>query len=256
MTTDDERVGYLAGDTGLSLDASERAELDALRALLADEATWAEPPDGLEARVIAAVQAAAAAEAGSTGTTPEAVPLPPPTATPAGPGPSPGGPGGPPTPITDARSVRRRSGGAGRRGWMLAAGGLAAAIVLVVGAAFLAQLGGRSDADTLAASLVPTDLAPGASAEATMTRTDSGWRIELDGSGLPRLDGGRFYEAWLRNADGVLVSIGTFNEPAQVTLWAGVSPRDFRTITVTQEEADGDPTSSGQRVLTGEVELG
>ena len=41
---------------------------------------------------------------------------------------------------------------------------------------------------------------------------DSGWRIELDASGLPRLDNGRFYEAWLRNAAGVLVPLGTFNE--------------------------------------------
>ena len=58
----------------------------------------------------------------------------------------------------------------------------------------------------------PTDLVPGADGEATLTKTSSGWRIELDATGLPRLDGGRFYEAWLRNAAGVLVPIGTFNE--------------------------------------------
>jgi hypothetical protein len=51
--------------------------------------------------------------------------------------------------------------------------------------------------------------------------------IELDATGLPRLDRGRFYQAWLRNADGVLVPIGTFNEGQKVTLWAGVSPKDF-----------------------------
>ena len=48
-------------------------------------------------------------------------------------------------------------------------------------------------------------LVPGAKGEATLTKTSSGWRIELDATGLPRLDGGRFYEAWLRNAAGVLV---------------------------------------------------
>ena len=53
---------------------------------------------------------------------------------------------------------------------------------------------------------------PGAGGEATLTKTSSGWRIELDATGLPRLDGGRFYEAWLRNPAGVLVPIGTFNE--------------------------------------------
>ena len=43
--------------------------------------------------------------------------------------------------------------------------------------------------------------------------------------------------------------IGTFNEGTDVTLWAGVSPHDFRTLTVTQEQADGNQASSGQRVL-------
>ena len=38
-----------------------------------------------------------------------------------------------------------------------------------------------------------------------------------------------FYQAWLRNAAGVLVPIGTFNEGRNVTLWAGVSPKDYPT---------------------------
>ena len=74
--------------------------------------------------------------------------------------------------------------------------------------------------------------------------------------GFPRLDGGRFYEAWLRNAAGVLVPIGTFNEGRNVTLWAGVSPKDFTTLTVTREQADGDQASSGEKVLVGTVEHG
>ena len=40
-----------------------------------------------------------------------------------------------------------------------------------------------------------------------------------------------------------------------MTLWAGVSPDDFPTLTVTVEEADGDQASSGQRVLIGEISL-
>ena len=97
---------------------------------------------------------------------------------------------------------------------------------------------------------------PEPSGEATLTKTISGWRIELDATGLPRLDGGRFYEAWLRNADGVLVPIGTFNEGEDVTLWAGVSPKDFTTLTVTREQADGDQASSGEKVLVGTVDTG
>ena len=70
-------------------------------------------------------------------------------------------------------------------------------------------------------------------------------------SGLPRLDRGRFYEAWLRNGAGVLVPIGTFNEGKSVTLWAGVSPESFRTLTVTRELANGNQASSGEKVLVG-----
>ena len=44
MTTDNDRVAYLEGEADPSLDPVERAELDELRALLADEAIWASPP--------------------------------------------------------------------------------------------------------------------------------------------------------------------------------------------------------------------
>ena len=84
-----------------------------------------------------------------------------------------------------------------------------------------------------------------------MLKTNSGWEIKLDATGLPRLDGGQFYQAWLRNADGVLVPIGTFNEGTDVTLWAGVPPDQFPTMTITRESADGNQDSSGQRVLVG-----
>ena len=49
--------------------------------------------------------------------------------------------------------------------------------------------------------------------------------------------------------------IGTFNEGRDVTLWAGVSPEDFTTLTVTRELADGDQASSGETVLIGEVDI-
>jgi hypothetical protein len=104
------------------------------------------------------------------------------------------------------------------------------------------------------AALAATDLVPGARGESTLTQTSSGWRIELDATGLPRLAGGRFYEAWLRNTAGVLVPIGTFNEGRKVKLWAGVSPKDFPIVTVTREQADGDQASSGEKVLVGTVD--
>ena len=75
-------------------------------------------------------------------------------------------------------------------------------------------------------------------------------------TGLPRLENGRFYQAWLRDSADVIVPIGTFNEGREVTLWAGVSPNDFRTLTVTREQADGDQASSGEKVLAGTVDPG
>jgi hypothetical protein len=106
------------------------------------------------------------------------------------------------------------------------------------------------------AALAATELVPGATGEATLSKTASGWRIELDARGLPRLDRGRFYEAWLRDSAGVLVPIGTFNEGRKLTLWAGVSPQDFATLTVTRERADGDQASSGEKVLAGTIASG
>jgi hypothetical protein len=136
--------------------------------------------------------------------------------------------------------------------------GIAAASATAVAAVAigLAVFGSSTSGQRFQAALSPTDLVPNAHGDATLNKTSSGWRIELDATGLPRLGGGRFYEAWLRNGAGVLVPIGTFNEGRDVTLWAGVSPKSFRTLTVTREQADGDQASSGEKVLVGTVHIG
>jgi hypothetical protein len=86
-----------------------------------------------------------------------------------------------------------------------------------------------------------------------LTKTGSGWRVNLDAAGLPRLAGGRYYEAWLKNRTGTLVPVGTFNDARNVTLWAGVPPPDYPSLTVTRQRAGGSPASSGERVLTGSI---
>jgi hypothetical protein len=132
--------------------------------------------------------------------------------------------------------------------------GAAATAVLAVAIGLTVFRSGTSG-ERFHAALAATELAPGAGGEATLTKTASGWRIELDAARLPRLDDGRFYEAWLRNAAGVLVPIGTFNEGREVTLWAGVSPKHFRTLTITRERADGEQASSGEKVLVGTIDV-
>ncbi|HEY3050317.1 MAG TPA: anti-sigma factor [Gaiellaceae bacterium] len=140
------------------------------------------------------------------------------------------------------------------RRFVLAGATVAAVLAVAIGIAVLGS--DSSGGQRFRAALGPTNLVPAASGEATMTKTSSGWRIELRATGLPRRQGRLFYEAWLRNAAGVLVPIGTFNDGRNVTLWAGVSPKSFTTLTVTREQADGDQASSGEKVLVGTVDTG
>jgi hypothetical protein len=137
----------------------------------------------------------------------------------------------------------------------LALGGVAAAAVAAVAIAVVVA-GSGSHGTRFQAALGPTGLAPGARGDATLTKTSSGWRIHLEATGLPRLAGGRFYEAWLRSPAGVLVPVGTFNVGRNVTLWAGVPPTAFTVLTVTRERADGNQASSGEKVLVGPVRTG
>ena len=155
-----------------------------------------------------------------------------------------------------ARLDAQRSARTVRTPRRLALGGVAAAAVAAAAIVAVVIVGSGSSGARFQAALGPTPLAPGARGQATLTRTSSGWRIHLDATGLPRLAGDRFYEAWLRSSAGVLVPIGTFNDGRNVTLWAGVSPASYTVLTVTREQADGNQASSGQKVLAGPVRTG
>lgn len=199
MTTDDDRIAYLAGDAGAPVGPDERAALDDLRSLLADPAVWDDPDPALEDRVVAAV----AAEAG----------------------PRPAG--------------RRRR----RVPWLPVLA--AAAVAVVLGVVVLA---GRSGGQAYRVALA----GPGTTGTATLTRTPSGWRVELRAPALPRRDQGRYYEAYMVDGAGDRVSLGTFNDGRHVTLWAGVGPRSHPGFVVTAATAGGPP---GPVVLTGRIPL-
>ncbi len=221
MTDDNDRVAYLAGEEGVEVDDVTRADLDELMSLLGDETVWAEPGDQLEDDIVAAITA----ESARTPT------------------------GEAPAEVVAPRAACRKRTFSGTRAALTAA----AAVAALAAVGYVVSRGGEETAAEV--SLEGTDLSLGASGTARLTQTDSGWRIELDASGLPRLDDGRFYQAWLKNDEDVLIAIGTFNEPDEVVLWAGVPPSVFSTLTVTEEEADGDPASSGRRVLVGMINL-
>jgi hypothetical protein len=218
---DEDRIAYLQGGNAGSLTPAERAELDRLRGDLGAQATWVEPDPGLEDRIVAAVaQESGRSRAGRANSQ-------------AGIGRS----------LGDRLRLRRPA---------LALGGLAVALVAIALANGLST-GGSGTSPQFTASVSGTALAPSAQGSATLTKTPSGWRIELSATGLPRLAGGRFYQAWLKNPAGVLVPVGTFNDARKVTLWAGVAPSSFPELTVTRQRADGNPASSGERVLLGAI---
>jgi hypothetical protein len=130
----------------------------------------------------------------------------------------------------------------------------AAAAASVAAAFVVTAVGGGTGVHQYVAALAPGVAAPGASGTVSLSPTPAGWRVELRATGLPRLDNGRFYEAWMVNNSGVRVPIGTFNQGPAVTLWSGVSPKQFATVTVTEQDTSSGGGTSGGRVLVGHVD--
>jgi hypothetical protein len=188
-----------------------------LAALLADPSTWAEPSPGLEDAVVRAVQDAAGETKPSSAS------------------------------VTTRSRVRRSR----RRPLLVAA--MAAAVIAVV-AVVLAVSGSGGAHTVYEAQLDPLARGAGAGATATMSKSDAGFRIALEAHGLPALPDGRYYAAWLKDRAGTVVPVGTFSSSnGTVTLWSGVSPTAFRTITVTVQPADHAEPTFGRRVLVGRL---
>lgn len=131
--------------------------------------------------------------------------------------------------------------------------GIAAAVVLFAGFAFVSGGDGRDGFDL---ALDSTELAPEAEGVVEIVDTPNGTVLLLDVSGLPPAPEGSYYEAWLRQDAEVGVSAGTFHlrgGGGEIELWAGVTTEDYPLFTVTiQDEAE--PVSSGRVVLRGLVE--
>ena len=223
-TSDDDRIAYLSGEPVDSLTPQERAELDELRGLLETPATWEEPDAALEDRIVAAI-----AEEARRGRPVESAPA-------AASGPE---------------APRRRRFHWPFRRPALVLGGFATAAAAIVVAIVLA-VGNSSPAPLQFAMVVSgTSLAPSAHGSATLTKMSSGWEIHLSATGLPHLANGRYYQAWLKDAAGILVPVGTFNDAEHVILWSGAPVTQFRSFSVTEQLANGNPVSSGRRVLAG-----
>lgn len=219
----DDPIAYLTGDGGRSLPADLRADLDELRAMLSDPAVWEEPPERLEESVVQAIGEQARHRGART------------------------------TPARWWQAIRRSGWSRPRLGVAALTAGAAVAAAIVV-----LSLPGAGPAPQRFAMIVSgTALAPNAHGSATLTRHPSGWGISLSATGLPHLSGThRYYQAWLRNRAGILVPVGTFNDAQHVSLWSGVPVTQYRTLTVTIQPANGNPASSGRRVLIGSITPG
>lgn len=208
--TDNDEARHVPSDEEL---LTARAQLEALigPAGLDDAALWAEPSANFEDSLMAQVETATAPV---EGTSAEAMP--------AG-----------PLPSTDAE-VTVLADRARRNRW-LAPAAVAAAVLAVVAVVTL-----RPAAPDWEVALGATEEAAGVEATVLGWSEPSGTRVELDISGLDEAPDGFIYELWF--SDGPIhISAGTFHNPDDVTLWAGVSRRDFPRLWITLEPLDNDP---------------
>jgi hypothetical protein len=136
--------------------------------------------------------------------------------------------------------------------WALAfagLGGLAAVAALVLGTMAVGQ------SDNVVA-MTGTELEAQASGEAAVGRTDAGWWIQLDVSGLPPAPEGSYYEGWVWSDEGEGVSIGTFHmrgDEMPIMLWSGVPLGEYPSIWVTLESETEGPEASDAIVMTGRI---
>ena len=198
-------------------DESTRDTAVRFRDLLADDAVWAEPsPTGVD-DLLAAIHAESNADA-----------------------------------VVGAATARRAHSRARSRRLMLVA--VAAGVVALAGVAGV-LVRSADDDNSRTFAVAGTELAPDASAVASVEETGSGVAIELDVSDLPPAEPGTYYQAWVKGPDG-LVTVGTFHMRGgddTVDLWSGVPLDRYPTLTVTLQQEGGGQDSSGQVVLSGDV---
>ncbi|WCB96900.1 hypothetical protein DSM104299_05670 [Baekduia alba] len=128
------------------------------------------------------------------------------------------------------------------------AAAIAAAVVLVLT---------RSHDDDAIPAPPPTTLAlrplDGVAVRAQLVVDPSGTEAELRAAGLMPSGAHDYYEAWLADANGRMVSMGTFRVPADgrvdVHMPVAVDLSDYQLVDVSLEPDDGNPAHSDRSVL-------
>lgn len=144
-----------------------------------------------------------------------------------------------------------RSGG----GWWFWAS--AAAALLVVAVLGVGLFRAITDDSSSGVPLSATALAPEAGGEVRVEEAGENFRVELEVWGMPELREDEYYEMWYYAEDGGRISCGTFRAGPEgrttVNLTAPANARDYPEIEITREPDNGDPSSSGEAVLEGEL---
>jgi hypothetical protein len=222
MNCHDVRAALLAGETSGAISSHldgcvecRRAvgEIEAVRADLADESLWAEPPADLEDSIVAAISGAER-------------PL-------------------------DTRPAPERSAqanGASRwssHAFVVMIGSAAAALILVVGVLAMVN---RTRAPDWEAAMVGSEGTPSASAVVAGWNTDAGTRVVLEASGLGPAPEGFVYQLWFSRGSKD-VSAGTFTDPSHVELTVGVARKDYPDVWIALQPIDTGAGDAGPALL-------
>ncbi len=133
----------------------------------------------------------------------------------------------------------------------------AAAALLVVAVLGIGLLLSFLDDSSAGLPLTATALAPEASGVVRGELAAENIRIELEVRGLPQLGEDEYYEMWYAREDGGRISCGAFRTAPEgqttVNFTTPLNARDYPEIEVTREPDNGDPASSGEKVLEGDL---
>ncbi len=164
--------------------------------------------------------------------------------------------GGPPPELKDrvlARAgdvIPARSSG----GWRLWVPAAALLVIAFLGAGLLWTITQDSSEGI---PLAATALASEGGGEVSGEVEEGNLRIELVVWNLPELREDEYYELWYAREDGGRISCGTFRARQEgqttVNLTAPANAVSYPEIEVTREPDDGDPGSSGKKVLVGDL---
>ena len=141
-----------------------------------------------------------------------------------------------------------------RGGWRIWVPAAALLVITVLGGGLLWMITKDSSEGIPLSATVPTSEGGG---EVNGEVEEGNLQIELVVWGLPELRKDEYYELWYAKEDGGRISCGTFRAQhggqTTVNLTAPASAVSYPEIEVTREPDDGDPGSSGEKVLVGDL---